>query len=353
MNVKELSSLVSGKILGDENILINAAAKVEEAKSGEISFIANQNYLKYLETTKSSAVVLNNKIDLTKFTNLPKALILVDDPYVSFVLILEKIQKPISILDDGINQSAKISASAKIGKNCKIGANVFIGENVLIGDGAQIFPNVVIERDVVIDCNAIIYSNAVIRFNSKIGKNVILNSGCIIGSDGFGWAQKKDGSYQKIPQLGNVILEDDVSIGANSCVDRATMGQTIIKRGTKIDNLVQIGHNAIIGEDTVVAGTTGIAGSTKVGNQVKIGGAVGIAGHLNIPDNTIIGGGSVVLHSIEKGNEIYSGSMNLTLMQNQRIEIILRKLPELYKNILELEKKVSELEKKSESSEGK
>lgn len=344
MNVKELSSFIYGKIIGDENLELIGASKIEEAKTGEFTFISNQNYFQFLETTNASAVIVSNKIDFKKYKKLPKALILVDDPYFSFVIALEKFQKIEPLLPNGIHKSAIISETAKIGNNSKIGANVFIGENVTIGQNATILQNVVIERNVTIGDDALIYSNVTVREKIIIGNRVILNPGCVIGSDGFGWAQKKNGSYRKIPQLGIVLLEDDVSIGANSCIDRATIGQTIIKRGTKIDNLVQIGHNVLINEDTVVAGSTGIAGSTKIGSQVKIGGAVGIAGHLKISDKSTIGGGSIVLQSIENENETVSGYPARPIRLTQKIEVILKQLPEIYKNISILEKKIIELE---------
>ncbi|MEK7819463.1 MAG: UDP-3-O-(3-hydroxymyristoyl)glucosamine N-acyltransferase [Bacteroidota bacterium] len=344
MNVKELASLVDGKVIGDESIVLHGASKIEEAKSGEFSFLSNPNYIKFLDTTFASAVIISNKIELNKFSKLPPALIVVKDPYTSFVIAIEKFQKFVPLLADGINSSAMISKSASVGKNCKIGANVFIDEDCKIGDNTSIMHNVVIEKNVSVDEDTLIFENVTIREGCKIGKRVILNPGCVIGSDGFGWASKEDGSYRKIPQLGIVVLEDDISIGANCCIDRATLGETRIKRGTKLDNLVHIGHNVIINEDTVIAGLTGISGSSKIGKQVKMGGQVGISGHLTIADNTTIGGASVVLSSIEKSGETYSGFPARPLFQTKRIEASLNQLPEILKTINNLEKKIVELE---------
>lgn len=350
MKVNEIASLVGGTIIGDSGIEITGTAKIESAKAGELSFISNQKYEKYLTSTESSAVILSKNFKYAELTPLPAALILVDEPYYSFIMAMDTLNPKFNSLVSGKDKRATIHSSAKIGENCAFGANVFVGENVSIGDDVVIQPNSVIENDVTIGSKVIIFSNVTIRSRCIIGSNVTLHPGVVIGADGFGFLPNADGSYKKIPQLGNVVIEDDVEIGANTCIDRATLGETLIKKGTKLDNLIQVGHNVVIGEHTVIAGQTGIAGSTKIGNYCKIGGHVGIAGHLFIGNNISIGAQSLVTHDLRKEGETFWGFPAKEADKMKRIEASLRNLPDALKTIYELEKTVSTLKDRMKTS---
>jgi UDP-3-O-[3-hydroxymyristoyl] glucosamine N-acyltransferase len=343
MTIREIAALIDGEVLGDENIRITSVAKIEEAKAGDISFVANPQYEKFLETTFASAVIVNRSADLSKHAQLP-ALIKVADAYASFVIVLQKLNPLPDAVPLGIHPSALIPASTTIGKNCAVGPYVVFGEKCEVGDNTKIFPGTVIGNSVRIGKDCLIYGNVTIRESCILGDRVIVQSGAVIGADGFGFVPKKDGSYMKIPQLGIVVLEDDVEIQANTCIDRATMGETRIKRGTKIDNLVQIAHNVVVGEDTVIAGTAGIAGSTKIGNHVMIGGNAAITGHITVADKVSIAGHSGVTRSLEEG-KTYFGYPAKEAGRGRRIEGALRQLPELLWTIRNLEERIKQLEK--------
>ncbi|MSP65042.1 MAG: UDP-3-O-(3-hydroxymyristoyl)glucosamine N-acyltransferase [Ignavibacteria bacterium] len=346
MKVEEIAALVNGNVIGDASLEITGTAKIEQAQKNDLSFISNQKYEKFLTTSQCGAVIISKTINISELSPLPPAVIQVDEPYVSFIIAMEKLQPVSEKFVPGIHTTAIIPASAKIGENCSIGAYVVLGENVTIANNVVIQHNCVIENNCEIGSDSIIYSNVTIRDKSIIGERVILHPGIVIGADGFGFLPQKDGTYKKIPQLGRVIIEDDVEIGANSCIDRATLGETIIKRGTKIDNLVQIAHNVVIGEHTGIAAQTGIAGSTKIGNFVKIAGQVGITGHLVIGNNVTIGAQSLASHDLRKEGETYWGYPAKESARMKRIEASLRNLPEALKLIYELEKVVATLKTK-------
>ena len=346
ITVNDIAQLVEGEVQGDGSIAITGVAKIEEARSGMLSFIANPKYEKYLETTTASAVMVGRSVDLRKHPKLPPALIILDDPYSSFVIAIERFMPKKRDVEPGIHPTAVIHPAALVGKNCSIGPYVVIGERTTIADNTVIHPHVVIGRDVKIGSDCLLNSHVSIREECLIGNRVIIQPGAVIGGDGFGFAPKKDRSYKKIPQIGIVVIEDDVEIQTNTCVDRATLGETRIKRGSKLDNLVQIAHNVTVGEDTVIAGLSGVAGSTKIGNRNMIGGGVSITGHIVTADNVKVGGGTVVTKTFEKPGETYAGFPGKEISKWRRMEGAVRQLPDLLAEVREIHKKLQEIEEK-------
>ncbi len=286
-SAEQIAGIINGKVDGNPNVEVNTLAKIEQGTKGALSFLANPKYEEYIYTTASSICIVNNTFSPS--SKLPDSLTLikVEDAYACFAKLLQfydTLQKE----EPRIEPNAFIDETATIGENVYVGASAYIGKNTKIGSDVAIHPNVTIGPNVTIDDGTVIYPNATVYRDCVIGKSCIIHSGAVIGADGFGFAPNENGEFQKIPQIGNVILEDFVDIGANSTIDRATMGSTIIRRGAKIDNLVQIGHNVEVGRNTAMAAQTGIAGSTKVGDNVLIGGQVGMAGHLKIGDRVKI-----------------------------------------------------------------
>lgn len=344
ITVKDIAKKLDGEVIGNGSIPINGVAKVEEAIAGHLAFIANPKYEKYIETTLASCVLVDRKFDPSKFKTVPPSLIKCDDPYSSFVIALQTFSPKKIDVPEGIHPTAIIASTAQLGKECSIGAYVVVGDNTVIGDHVTIHPHVVIGRDVKIANDCLFYSHVTIREECIIGHRVIIQPGAVIGGDGFGFAPKSDHSYQKIPQLGIVVLEDDVEIQANTCVDRATLGETRIKRGTKLDNLVQIAHNVTVGEDTVIAGSSGVAGSTKIGNRNMIGGAVAITGHVFTADDIKVAGGTTASRAMNQPGETYSGYPAKKAALWRKIEAASRSLPEMVTELRELKMKVQELE---------
>jgi UDP-3-O-[3-hydroxymyristoyl] glucosamine N-acyltransferase len=336
MKLGEIAKYLKGELVGDPAIEITGPAKIESAKSGEITFLTNPKYAKYLETTKASAVLVG---DAQEVVQVPY--IKLKNPYYAFLKLLELFYPSQKPAFTGIHQSATISESAKLGKNVTIAPQVYIGENVEIGDGSLIYPGCVIMDQVSIGSDCVVHANVSIREACRIGNNVIIHCGTVVGSDGFGFAPSGE-LYEKIPQRGIVIIGDDVEIGANCAIDRATLGATEIKKGCKIDNLVQIAHNVVIGENTVMASQTGIAGSSQLGKHVTMAGQVGIAPHLIIGNNVIVAAKSGVSKDIPDG-EVYFGIPARPIMKQKKIEANLRHLPEYTKKIHTLEKTISEL----------
>ncbi|MDA3883684.1 MAG: UDP-3-O-(3-hydroxymyristoyl)glucosamine N-acyltransferase [Bacteroidales bacterium] len=336
--IKQIADFLQGDIEGGDSIKINNLAKIEQGETGTLSFLANPKYTQYIYTCKSSAVIVNK--DFKPEQEIAATLIRVDDAYSSFakMLTLFSEQKP----PKGISRKTKIHRSAKIGKNVFIGDFVSIAEGVTIGDNTIIHQNVTIYKNVTIKSESLIYAGVQIMENCEIGNNCILLAGAIIGSDGFGFAPVKDGEYLKIPQTGNVILEDNVEIGANSTIDRATMGSTIIRSGAKIDNLIQIGHNCEIGSNTVIAGQTGVSGSTRIGKNCMIGGQVGIAGHLHIGDNVMIAAKSGIMVDIQD-NEFHMGVPSFDARKYKKSYLYFKNFDKIAKRISELEKQVKDL----------
>lgn len=331
--VQELALLVNGEVEGDAALIITHPAKIEEAHKGAISFVAKPKYAEFIDDTNATALIVNKEMPVTKND---VTLIRVDDPYLAFVQILKQFDF-IEKTKSGIEQPSFISKEAKLGKNVYVGAFAYISDNAVIGDNVQIYPNVFIGDNVKVGEHSKIYSGVKVYHRCEIGNHVNIHSGTVVGSDGFGFAPQQEGGYQKIPQLGNVVIEDYVEIGSNCTIDRATMGSTIIHRGVKLDNLIQVAHNVEIGENTVIAAQSGISGSTKIGKNCMIGGQVGFVGHIEIADGTKINAQSGVSKSVKQKGKALTGSPAYDYTQSLRSQTIFRHLPELEKRIEHLE----------------
>lgn len=337
---KQIADFIGGRVEGNDNATVHTFAKIEEGTEGAISFLSNPKYTQYIYETKSSIVLINEDLVLEKPVS--ATLIRVKNAYESVAKLLQLYAATLP-KKTGIDSLAFVSPKATIGRDVYIGAFAYIGDGAKIGDGTQIYPHAVVGDNVTIGNNSKLYANVTIYDGCKLGNNVTIHSGTVIGADGFGFAPNQDG-YEKIPQIGIVVIEDDVEIGANTCVDRSTMGCTIIHKGVKLDNLIQVAHNVEIGENTVMSAQVGIAGSTKVGSWCMFGGQVGLAGHIHIGDKTFLGAQSGVPGNI-KGNESLIGTPPMEPKAYFKSQVIFRKLPELYKQINELQKQVDELTK--------
>ena len=336
----QIAFLINGKIEGDPNIDVNSFGKIEEAKEKQLTFFANPKYEEFLYSTEASVIILNETYELKQ--PVKATLIRVPDPYSAFALLLSKYQEIVQQQLNGIQEPSYIAKTANYGTNVFIGAFAYLGENVKIGNNTKIYPNAYIGDNVIIGDNSIIHPGVMIYHDCVIGNNVIIHGGTIIGSDGFGFAPQADGSFAKVPQLGNVRIEDDVEIGANSTIDRATLGSTLIKKGAKLDNLIQIAHNVEIGNSSVIAAQAGISGSTKIGNGVMIGGQAGIVGHIQLGDGSKVNAQSGVSKSLEPGKAV-TGSPAYDYTAALRSQAVMRKLPELEKRVKELEALVERL----------
>ena len=333
--IGEIGEMLNGEVIGNPNIWINQLTKIEEGREHSLSFLSNPKYTEHLYKTKSSAVIVNE--DFVPHQQINTTLIKVKDAYASFAQLL-RIVEDFQKKRDGIEQPCFIDKTAEIGKNIYIGAFAYIGKNVRIGDNVNIYPHCFIGDNVTIKNNSTLYSGVKIYHNCYIEKNSTIHSGSVIGSDGFGFAPNTDKAYDKIPQIGNVIIKEGVEIGANTCIDRATMGSTIIHKGVKLDNMIQVAHNVEIGENTVIASHTAIAGSSKVGKNCMIGGQVAIAGHLTIANNVKIAGKTGIAKSVTKDGKVLQGPLAFNLKDFQRSYIFFRQLPMLAKRIEKLEK---------------
>ncbi|MBN2012346.1 UDP-3-O-(3-hydroxymyristoyl)glucosamine N-acyltransferase [candidate division KSB1 bacterium] len=334
--IQEIAKLVNGQVDGGTATVITGIAKIEDAGPGELSFISNPKYAKFLDTTQASAVLVNKDFPATQ-----KTVIRTENAYVAFLTVLRTFYPDNDSLHPGIHPSAVIEEYSLIDDDCAIGPFVYIGKNCTIGGGTRIHPGVVIGENVTIGEDTILYPNVTIREHVTIGNNVIIHNGTVVGSDGFGFAREGD-IYHKIPQVGTVVIEDNVEIGSNCSIDRATLGETRIKKGVKLDNLIQVAHNVVIGENTVIAAQSGISGSTKVGKAVVMGGQVGIAGHIDIGDNVTIGAQSGVSKGL-RADQVYFGYPARPIMQAKREEAAMRRLPELIKRVAELERMIKEM----------
>jgi len=340
--IKKIADFLEGELIGHPDKEIVNIAKIENAQPGDITFLANPTYTPHIYTTNASAVIVNKNFVPEK--KIKASLIKVSDPYQAFSKLLELVNLNTYANKVGIEENAKINKSAQIGKSVYIGSFVYISENVKIGDNVKIFPGTFIGNNSVIGNNTTIYSNVSIYHDTKIGKNVTIHSGTTIGSDGFGFAPNNGNDFKKVPQIGNVIIEDYVELGSNVSVDRATIGSTIIRRGVKLDNFIQIAHNVEVGENTVIAAQTGISGSTKIGKNCMIGGQVGITGHVKIGNNVKIGAQSGISHHI-KDNEVVVGTPALPIKNFKKSTILFKNLEELYNRIKTLEKEINKLKK--------
>jgi UDP-3-O-[3-hydroxymyristoyl] glucosamine N-acyltransferase len=344
----QIALLIKGTIQGDPTVEVHSFGKIEEAQKGQLSFLANPKYEDFLYTTKASIVIINSHLELKE--NISGTLIRVPDAYSAFATLLSIYQEMAQQQLIGIQQPSHISPTAKIGNNVYLGAFSYIGNQAEIGDNVKIYPQVYIGDGVKIGANTIIHPGTKVYQHCVIGKKVILHAGVVIGSDGFGFAPQKDGTYLKVPQIGNVIIEDQVEIGSNTTIDRATIGSTIIHTGAKLDNLIQVAHNVEIGQSTVIAAQTGISGSTKIGNRVMIGGQTGIVGHISIADGSRINAKSGVSKSMKQPNQSVNGTPAYDFSASLRAQAVLKRLPELEKRIIDLEKRLLELQGKSEKS---
>lgn len=339
----QIATLLGGTVEGNHNVSVNNYSKIEEGKPGTLAFLSNPKYEHYIYETQASIVLVNNDFKPSK--PISATLIRVPNAYLALATLLQFAEKN-KPHKTGIDKTSKIERSAKIGKNVFIGAFVYIGENVVIEDNVQIYSHASINDNVKIGEGTIIYNSVVVYKDCVIGKKCIIHANTVIGSDGFGFAKNPDGSYFKMPQNGNVIIEDNVEIGAGTTIDRGSMGPTILRKGVKIDNQIQIAHNVELGENTAMAACSGISGSTKVGKDCIIAGMVGIAGHLQIADNTTIGAFSGLSKSITESGQIYQGAVAIPIMKNKRSFAVYRNLPELSKNIHNLEQEIKNIKEK-------
>lgn len=333
----ELAALIGGKVVGDGSVTINRMAPIDTAGPGDITFIANPKYLAKLKDTTASAVIIKSGIECPGVS-----LLVCDNPYLAFAKVLTAlhVQRP---APQGVMDGAWVDSGAELGDDVTIHPGCVVGKNARIGRGSILYPGVVVYDGVQIGEDCLVHAGVLIREQCRLGNRVVVQPGAVIGSDGFGFAP--DGtSYYKIPQMGIVVIEDDVEVGANVCIDRAAMGVTLIKRGTKIDNLVQVAHNVIIGEDTILVAQVGIAGSSKIGNHCTIGGQAGISGHIKIGDNTMIGAQSGIMSDLPAG-KVFSGTPSLPHKDWLRASAGVKKLPEMRKTIISLQQRIDELEK--------
>ncbi len=336
----QIAAIINGSIEGDPGVLVGSFGKIEEAGEGQLAFLANPKYEDFLYSTSASIIIVNESLVLRQ--PVAATLIRVPDAYSSFAQLLSAYQELVAKQLKGIQQPSHIAASAIIGEDVFVGAFSYIGEKVRIAENVKIHPQVYIGNDVRIGSNTVLHPGVRIYQGCQIGSGVTIHAGTVIGSDGFGFAPQSDGSYKKVPQIGNVIIEDNVEIGSNCTIDRATIGSTIIHAGAKLDNLIQIAHNVEIGSYTVIAAQSGVSGSTKVGKNVMIGGQVGIVGHITIADGSRINAQSGVTKSIKYPLAV-TGSPAFNYAAALRAQAVSRNLPELEKRIKELEKQIQQL----------
>jgi UDP-3-O-[3-hydroxymyristoyl] glucosamine N-acyltransferase len=336
----QIAALTKGKIEGDPNASVNSLGKIEEAKQGQLAFLANPKYEDYLYSTQASVIIINDSLQLKQTVS--ATLIRVPDAYSAFAVLLSKYQEMMTQQLSGVQQPSYVSKTAGYGQNVFIGAFAYLGDNVNLGNNTKILPQVFLGDNVKVGDNSIIHPGVKIYKDCVIGNNVTIHAGVVIGSDGFGFAPQADGSFKKIPQIGNVVIEDDVEIGANTTIDRATIGSTVIKAGARLDNLIQIAHNVEIGNNSVIAAQAGVSGSTKLGKGVMVGGQAGIVGHLQIGDGAKINAQSGVSKSIEAGKAV-TGSPAHDYTATLRSQALSRNLPELEKRVKELEALVKQL----------
>lgn len=343
-SVNQIATILDGKVEGNGEAKVSTFYKIQEGKPGGISFLANQKYESFLYETNATAVIVSSDFEPKK--EVKATLIRVDDPYSGFTKLLEEYNKLTSSAKTGVESPSFVSDSAQIGENIYRGAFSYIGEKVKIGNNVKVYPNAFIGDNVVIGDNTTIYAGVKIYNDSKIGKNCVIHAGAVIGSDGFGFAPQEDGTYKTIPQLGNVIIEDNVDIGANTVIDCATMGSTVVKQGVKLDNLIQIAHNAEIGENTVIAAQTGVSGSTKLGKNCVVAGQVGIVGHLEIADRVTLAAQAGVSRSIKQEGAVWFGTPAYNHKDFLKAYAVFRNLPDLSQRLRQLEENVLNLRAK-------
>lgn len=336
LTIDQVAQLIGGQVEGDGTVALNRLEKIEEATEGSIAFIANLKYTEYIYTTGASAVIVGN--DFVPNKAILTTLIKVEDPYSAFGALLAEYEKLLKVSKSGIENPSFQSDSSEIGNDVYLGAFSHLGDNVKLGNNVKIYPNVVLGDNVTVGDDTIIHAGVQVYANCIIGSSCTLHSGGVIGSAGFGYAPQPDGTFKAIPQIGNVIIEDFVDIGANTTIDCATMGSTIIRSGVKLDNLVQIAHNVEIGKNTAVASQAGISGSAKIGENCQIGGQAGITGHLKLANRITIGPQAGVPKTIKEEGGVYFGSPIMDHREFLKMSIVMRRLPELVRRVTQLEK---------------
>lgn len=336
--VAQIAEMLTAKVEGNPDVIINTVCKIEEGVVGGLTFLANPKYTHYIYETSASAVIVNENFEAEKPLNC--TLIRTPDAYIAIAKLLD-IYKKLSTDKRGISKMAYIAPSAKIGKDVYIAEFVSVGENVTIGDNVKLFPQVCVGDFAEIKANSILHSGVKVYSDCKIGANCIIHAGSVIGADGFGFAKDEKGNYIKVPQIGNVVIEDNVEIGANTCIDRATMGSTFIRKNVKLDNLIQVAHNVEVGEGTACASQVGISGSTKIGKHCIVAGQVGIAGHLTVGDEVTIGAQSGVSNHISE-KQIVLGSPAIPVFEEKKLIIYRKNLPKLFKQVSSMEKKLKD-----------
>jgi len=342
-SAKQIADLIQGRVEGNEEAKIHTFAKIEEGKEGAISFLSNPKYTHYIYDTQSSVVLVNDDLQLERPVS--ATLIRVKNAYEAVAKLLQ-FYAQMKPKKTGVDPLAFVSPKAKLGANCYVGAFAYIGDGTVIGDNAQIYPHTVIGDGVTVGNDCLLYPNVTIYEGCRLGNRVTIHAGSVIGADGFGFAPNAEG-YDKIPQIGIVTIEDDVEIGANTCVDRSTMGSTVIRKGVKLDNLVQIAHNVEVGENTVMSAQVGVAGSTKIGAWCMCGGQAGFAGHITVGDKTFVGAQCGVNSSV-KGNESLIGSPAQEPKGFFKSSVLFRKLPDIYRQLNDLQKEVERLKNKEQ-----
>ena len=338
---EQIASFLGGEIVGDAKVSVSNLAKIEEGTTGTITFLSNPLYTQYIYTTQASIALVRRDFEPEK--PVTPTLIKVDDPYTSLTRLLELVEQARG-QKSGVEEPTHIALSAQVADDAYVGAFTYIGERAVVGEGCKLYPQVYIGDDVVIGNNVTLYPGVKVYHGCRIGNNCIVHAGSVIGSDGFGFAPQADGSYKKIPQIGIVILEDDVELGANTTIDRATMGATVIRRGVKLDNLVQIAHNVEVGENTVMAAQVGIAGSTKIGSQCMFGGQVGVAGHRHVGNRVVIGAQSGIPNDVKDNMELM-GYPAVPKVEFARQTVHIKRLAQLNQTVKELQQQINELKK--------
>lgn len=337
----QISLIINGKVEGNAEVSVTSFGKIEEAMEGQLTFLANPKYEEYLYRTRASIAIINDQYELRQ--PVKPTLIRVKDAYTAFAHLLSEYQQMATRQMKGIQQPSYIASTAKLNDQVFVGAFSYIGEHVKIGSNTKVFPNCYIGDNVVIGDNCILHPGVKIYHDCVLGNQVTIHAGTVIGSDGFGFAPQSDGSFKKVPQIGNVVIEDNVEIGANTTIDRATIGSTCIKAGAKLDNLIQIAHNVEVGHSTVIAAQAGVSGSTKIGNNVMIGGQAGLVGHIQVADGSKINAQSGVSKSLKEPYTAVTGSPAADYTSALRSQAVFRNLPQLEKRIHELEQIIKQL----------
>src|SRR3989338_1559238 len=345
MTVAEIAAWLHGRVVGKAETEIVRPAKIEEAGPGGITFLANLKYTRHIAATKASAVLVGPDFNISSAGRNDVAFIIVDDPYAAFLRVLKRLIPPPEPFFQGIHPTAVISASATLGENVSVGPLSVVGDDVVIGRNTKVGAHVVLGKNASIAEHCVLYDNVTVYHGCRIGSRTVVHSGTVIGSDGFGFVQKPDGSYDKIAQLGIVRIDEDCEIGANCTVDRATIGETWLQRGVKLDNMVQIAHNVEVGEHTAFAAQSGVSGSSKIGAYCRIAGQVGIAGHLEIADHTTILGQTGVSKSITEPGKTWFGTPHMEHVRAGRVTAVLHSLPELRSELTALQKVLEELKR--------